>query len=254
MDKMTVERWQNSDTMSNTYPVWTGRGVNTSLRRQRPVIDRPSQGTGRSQSTCILIWTSPLYGQRKDLYYFACMKVTCVKSIPHSGLYEANKTYTIPFFYHLQEWLLVGRGWGDREQVGEHSDELALHPSCTWDACRNRFKPGWLAGYRLRLQTPAHSNPGLSTRPAGHSITQNLPGLVKSLFVLQHNPKLQIETTKHQPSFSPSIIRTLETVSKYVGNRQQTLHCSIIPYIIVLYPPMAFIYVRRQNIHTEVAH
>jgi len=65
------------------------------------------------------------------VYYFVCMKVTYVKSIAHSGLYEANKTYTIRFFYHLQEWLLVGRGLGDREQVGEHSDELALHPSCT---------------------------------------------------------------------------------------------------------------------------
>jgi hypothetical protein len=143
----------------------------------------PEPGHG-PQLTYILIWTSPFCGRRKDVYYSVCMKVTYVKSISHSGLYEASKTYTIPFFYHLQEWLLVGRGWGDREQVGEHSDELALHPSCTWDACRNRFKPGWLASYRLRLQTPAHSNPGLYTRSAGHSITQNLPGLVKSLFEL----------------------------------------------------------------------
>jgi len=48
MDKITVEQWLNSDTMSNTYPIWIGRGVNTILRRQRPAIDRLSQGTGRS--------------------------------------------------------------------------------------------------------------------------------------------------------------------------------------------------------------
>jgi len=48
MDKMSVEQRLYSDTMSNTYPIWTGLGVNTSLRRQRPAIDRLSQGTDRS--------------------------------------------------------------------------------------------------------------------------------------------------------------------------------------------------------------
>ena len=47
MDKMTVEQWLNSDTVSNIYPIWTGRGVNTSLRRQQPAIDRLNHGTGR---------------------------------------------------------------------------------------------------------------------------------------------------------------------------------------------------------------
>jgi hypothetical protein len=57
--------------------------------------------------------------------------VKYVKSAAHSTSSAARKTYTIHLFLPSSRLDIGDGGGADREQVGEHSDELALHPSCT---------------------------------------------------------------------------------------------------------------------------
>jgi len=82
MDKITVEQWLNSDTMPNTYPIWTGLGVNTSPRRQRPATDRLSRVRPQLISVYIDLDISTLWMEERRV--LLRLHVTDVRKIHRS--------------------------------------------------------------------------------------------------------------------------------------------------------------------------